>query len=164
MSTVSVQLAKRIAEESSKLNRSFISAPVMGRPDVAEAGQLIVMAAGKRKIIEKCKPVFDVIGKATHTIGDAPEQANVFKLSANFMLSSLIETFSEAFALVRKHDVDHHLFYEVMAKELFASPVYEKYGKIMHLAFESECSWITQQHIQVKDMLKVKIHCSTPGG
>jgi 3-hydroxyisobutyrate dehydrogenase-like beta-hydroxyacid dehydrogenase len=131
MSTVSVQLIKRIAEKSSDINRSFISAPVMGRPDVAERGELIVMPAGKHKIIEKCMPVFEVIGKGVHTVGDAPEQANVFKLSANFMISSMIETFAEAFALLRKNDVDHHLFHEIMAKEFFKSPIYEKYGKII---------------------------------
>ena len=131
MSTVSVQLAKRVVEASNKLNRAFICAPVMGRPDVAERGELLVLAAGKRKIIEKCAPVFEAIGKTTHTVGDAPEQANVFKLSANFMLSSVIETFSEALALVRKNGVDSETFYNVMAKEFFQSPIYEKYGKIM---------------------------------
>ena len=131
MSTISMQLAGRIAEKSSALNKHFISAPVMGRPDVAERGELIIMPAGKAKLIEKCMPVFKAIGKSVFTMGDAPEQANVSKLAANFMISSMIETFSEAFALVRKNDVDHHLFYEIMASEFFKSPIYEKYGKII---------------------------------
>ena len=163
MSTVSVQLAKRIAEESNKLNKAFISAPVMGRPDVAERGELIVMPAGKSKIIEKCMPVFNAIGNSTHTVGDAPEQANVFKLSANFMLSSVIETFSEAFALVRKHGVDNQIFYDVMAREFFKSPIYEKYGKIMvDGKFDTDAFTIKGQEKDTRLALQASIDAQVP--
>ncbi len=131
MSTISMQLAARIADVSAASKKQFISAPVLGRPDVAERGELIVMPAGKKELLKKCAPVFEAIGKRTHIMGQSPEQANVAKLAANFMISSMIETFAEAFALVRKNDIDHQLFYQMMASDFFASPIYEKYGKIM---------------------------------
>jgi 3-hydroxyisobutyrate dehydrogenase len=89
------------------------------------------MAAGERASVTRCKPAFDAIGKSIHVVGDQAVQANITKLAANFMISSMIETFSEAFALLRKNDIDHHLFLSIMAKEFFQSPVYEKYGKII---------------------------------
>ena len=163
MSTISVQLARRIAEKCSRADRHFISAPVMGRPDVAERGELIIMTAGKHKLIEKCMPVFEAISKAVHTVGDAPEQANVFKLSANFMISSMIETFSEAFALLRKNEVDHHLFYEIMAKEFFKSPVYEKYGKIIADGkFDSGAFTIKGQEKDTRLALSAAIEAQVP--
>jgi len=131
MSTISAQLSRRIDEASTALGRSFISAPVMGRPDVAQRAQLIVMAAGDHKAIEKCKPAFEAIAKSIHVVGERAEQANVIKLAANFMISSMIETFAEAFALVRKNGIDHHKFLQIMATEFFQSPTYEKYGKIV---------------------------------
>jgi 3-hydroxyisobutyrate dehydrogenase-like beta-hydroxyacid dehydrogenase len=131
MSTISVALARRISEASADQGKLFISAPVMGRPDVAQRGELIVMAAGESKLVKRCEPVFDCLAKSVHIVGDCPEQANVCKLAANFMISSMIETFAEAFALVRKNGIDHHQFLQIMASEFFQSPVYEKYGKIV---------------------------------
>ncbi len=131
MSTIGVHLVKRMESEYLAAGKPFISAPVMGRPDVAERGELVVMASGDNAMIEKCQPVFDAIGRVTHLVGDSPVQATAIKLAANFMLSSMIETFGEAFALVRKNGADHHKFLEIMAKDFFKSPIYEKYGAII---------------------------------
>jgi 3-hydroxyisobutyrate dehydrogenase-like beta-hydroxyacid dehydrogenase len=131
MSTISASLSRRIDAGSTAAAKKFISAPVMGRPDVAQRGELIVMPAGDRGLIKKCTPVFEAIGKKIHVIGEHPVQANIAKLAANFMISSMIETFSEAFALVRKNDIDHHEFLDIMASGFFASPIYEKYGKLI---------------------------------
>src|SRR5208282_3903272 len=46
------------------------------------------------------------------------------------MIMSLVETFAEAFAMLRKAGADHRLFLDVM-NELFASPVYKTYGGII---------------------------------
>ncbi len=131
MSTIGVHLVKRMESEYSAVGKPLISAPVMGRPDVAERGELVVMASGDKALIEKCQPVFDAIGRVTHIVGDSPVQAAAIKLAANFMLSSMIETLGEAFALVRKNGADHHKFLEIMAKDFFKSPIYEKYGAII---------------------------------
>lgn len=131
MSTISTSLTKRMVEESAKLGKPMIAAPVMGRPDVAERGELLVMPAGDAKLIEKCQPVFDAIGRGTYVVGAEPVQAAVVKLAANFMLSSMIETLGEAFALVRKNGVDQKTFHEIMSKEFFKSPIYEKYGDLI---------------------------------
>lgn len=131
MSTIGVQLVKRLEQGYAAQGKQFISAPVMGRPDVAERGELVVMASGNKSAIDKCQPVFDAIGRITHVVGDTPVQAATIKLAANFMLSSMIETMGEAFALVRKNGADHHKFLEIMAKDFFKSPIYEKYGAII---------------------------------
>jgi 3-hydroxyisobutyrate dehydrogenase-like beta-hydroxyacid dehydrogenase len=114
-----------------KKNLPFISAPVLGRPDVAERGELVVMAAGQRQWIADCQPIFDAISSKVHILGDAPSQANVAKVSANYMISAMIQTFGEALTLVTKGGVDANVFYEMVAYDFFKSPVYQKYGKII---------------------------------
>jgi 3-hydroxyisobutyrate dehydrogenase-like beta-hydroxyacid dehydrogenase len=131
MSTISAMLSRRIEEASRAQGKLFVSAPVMGRPDVARKGELIVLTAGDSNAIEKCRPVFEAFAKAIHVVGQKPEQANTTKLAANFMISCMIETMSEAFALLRKNGIDHCLFLDVMAKEFFQSPVMAKYGNII---------------------------------
>lgn len=131
MSTISVDLVRRLTQEATKSGRSFVSCPVMGRPDVMARGEVISMPAGAASAIERISPMLMAFSKVIRVVGDQPVQANAVKLAANFMISSMIETFAEAFALVRKNDVDHHMFYEIMADDFFASPIYKKYGALI---------------------------------
>jgi 3-hydroxyisobutyrate dehydrogenase-like beta-hydroxyacid dehydrogenase len=131
LSTISVRLAKQLTEQYHIRGKHYISATVMGRPEVAANRDLIVMTAGKPEDVEKCRPLLEQIGKAVHIIGVEPYKANAAKVAANFMISSMIQTLSEAFALVRKNGVDEKLFYQIMANEFFASPIYAKYGKLI---------------------------------
>jgi 3-hydroxyisobutyrate dehydrogenase-like beta-hydroxyacid dehydrogenase len=126
-STISVAMAKKLAQEHSAGGQVFVSAPVFGRPDAAEAKRLLVVAAGKPEHVERIRPLLDAIGRHTYIAGTEPWQANLIKLNGNFMIACMIETFGEAFATIRKAGVDHHLFHEIMS-ELFGSTVYKAYG------------------------------------
>ena len=129
-STISTKLARRLAIEHDKRGQSYVSAPVFGRPDAAETKKLLVVTAGPSEIVHRCRAVFEAIGRQTFVAGTEPWQANAAKLCGNFMIASMIESFGEAFATLRKANVDPHLFLEVM-NALFASPVYANYGRII---------------------------------
>ncbi len=126
-STISVAMAKKLAREHASRGQIFISAPVFGRPDAAEAKRLLVVAAGETVPVETVRPLLDAIGRHTYIAGTEPWQANLIKLNGNFMIACMIETFGEAFATIRKAGIDHHLFHEIMS-ELFGSPIYKGYG------------------------------------
>jgi len=129
-STISVALGRRLEQEHRGRGQVYLAANVFGRPEAAEKKQLIVIAAGDPQEIEKFQPLFDVIGRKTFLAGDEPWKANVVKLCGNFMIASMLETFSEAFAVMRKSGIDPHLFLSVV-NELFGSPVYKNYGQIV---------------------------------
>jgi 3-hydroxyisobutyrate dehydrogenase-like beta-hydroxyacid dehydrogenase len=129
-STISTAFARRLATEHGSRGQEVISAPVFGRPEAAENKQLIVVAAGENKAVERCRPLFDAIGRHTFIMGSEPWQANAVKLSGNFMIASMLEAFGESFATIRKAGIDHHRFLEVI-NELFGSPVYKNYGHIV---------------------------------
>jgi 3-hydroxyisobutyrate dehydrogenase-like beta-hydroxyacid dehydrogenase len=129
-STISTKLARRLAEEHSRHRQGYVSAPVFGRPEAAEAKRLLVIAAGPGELLERCTGVFDAIGRQTFVAGVEPWQANAVKLCGNFMIASMMESFGEANATLRKANVDPHLFLEVMTA-LFASPIYSNYGRII---------------------------------
>ncbi len=129
-STISTALARRLAALHAGRGQGYLSAPVFGRPDAAAAKKLLVVAAGAPESIARCRPLFDAIGRQTFMAGAEPWQANAVKLCGNFMLASMLETFGEAYATLRKAGVDPHLFLETM-NALFASPVYATYGRIV---------------------------------
>jgi 3-hydroxyisobutyrate dehydrogenase-like beta-hydroxyacid dehydrogenase len=125
-STISTAMARRLATA----RHACVSAPVFGRPDAAEARKLVVVAAGSHEVVERCRPLFDAVGRVTFVAGSEPWQANAVKLCGNFMIASMLEAFSEAYATLRKAGVDPHLFLEIV-NALFGSPVYASYGRII---------------------------------
>lgn len=129
-STISTKLARRLAVEHAKHGQSYVSAPVFGRPDAAEAKKLVVVTAGHPDILHRAQAVFDAIGRQTFIAGREPWQANATKLCGNFMIASMIESFGEAYTTLRKANVDPHLFLGAMT-ELFSSPVYANYGRMI---------------------------------
>lgn len=130
-STISVGLSERLTQEHAKHGQQFVSAPVFGRPEAAQAAKLFVVVAGPSDAIEKCAPLFEVIGQKTFRFGENPRSANLVKVSGNFLIASTIESLSEAMALVAKGGLDQHEYLNFLTSTLFAAPVYKTYGALI---------------------------------
>jgi len=129
-STISVALADKLTSDHEGAGQHFVSAPVFGRPEAAAAAKLYVVAAGIPASVEKCQPIFDAIGQRTFRFGDKPSNANLVKLSGNFLIMSVIESLSEALALVGKGGLDQREYLEFLTSTLFNAPVYKTYGTL----------------------------------
>ena len=75
--------------------------------------------------------VFDAIGQRTFRFGDKSTNANLVKLSGNFLIMSVIESLSEAFALIGKGGIDTREYFEFLTTTLFNAPVYKTYGNLL---------------------------------
>ncbi len=130
LATISVAFAKELSTAHRKAGLSYISAPVFGRPEMAESAQLVLVAGGDAAALKTMQPVFDKIGARTVPM-DAAEKANLFKIAGNFMIASELESIGEAFALLRKGDVDPSLFHDVLSGRLFTGAVFKSYGTMI---------------------------------
>lgn len=130
-STISVALAQRLAEEHTKAGQHFVAAPVFGRPEVAAAGQLFVLAAGEPAAIEAAAPLLEAIGQKTFVISNTPKAANLVKLSGNFLIASVIEALGEALSLIAHGNIDQRQYLEILTSTLFDAPVYKTYGGLI---------------------------------
>jgi 3-hydroxyisobutyrate dehydrogenase-like beta-hydroxyacid dehydrogenase len=131
MSTISVALSRRLAAAHREKRQQYVAAPVFGRPEAAAAAQLFIVAAGPSKEMERLRPLFDAMGQKTFSGGEEASAANVIKITGNFMISTVIESLAESFALVRKHGLDPNTFLEVLTGSLFTGPVYRNYGNMI---------------------------------
>jgi 3-hydroxyisobutyrate dehydrogenase-like beta-hydroxyacid dehydrogenase len=129
--TISVALAQELAQAHEERGLAYVAAPVFGRPDMAAAAKLNILAAGAPAAIEKVQPLLQAMGSKVWPMGDAPERANVAKIAGNFMLASAIESMAEATALTRAYGVGAADFLEVMTHTLFAAPAYQGYGQLI---------------------------------
>ena len=128
--TIGTALARKLTAEHAQRNQGYLSVPVFGRPEAAEARKLLVVAAGPRELVERCRPLFDAIARETFVVGVEPWQANVTKVCGNFMIIGMIEALGEAYATLRKAGVAPQAFLEIM-NALFGSPFIANYGSII---------------------------------
>jgi 3-hydroxyisobutyrate dehydrogenase-like beta-hydroxyacid dehydrogenase len=130
-STISVALSEKMTAAHAGNGQRFVSAPVFGRPEAAAAAKLFVAAAGAADAIDYCMPVFEAIGQKTFRFGTNPPDANLVKLSGNFLISSVIEALGEAMALIGKAGLDQHQYIDFLTSTLFNAPVYKTYGGLI---------------------------------
>ena len=130
-STISVALSEKLEAAHAKAGQRFVAAPVFGRPNVAAAGQLFVIAAGGRDTLDAVASLFDAIGQKTFVVSGTPKAANLVKLSGNFLIASVIESLGEAMTLVGKGGVDRRQYLDILTSTLFDAPVYKTYGGLI---------------------------------
>jgi 3-hydroxyisobutyrate dehydrogenase-like beta-hydroxyacid dehydrogenase len=131
MSTISVALSARLTEAHEKAGQRFVAAPVFGRPEAAAAAKLFIVTGGAPDAVNACMALFQAIGQKTFSISQKPPDANLVKLSGNFLIASVIESLGEAMALVAKAGIDRRQYINILTSSLFNAPVYHTYGGLI---------------------------------
>jgi 3-hydroxyisobutyrate dehydrogenase-like beta-hydroxyacid dehydrogenase len=138
-STISLALADEMGPHHKEAGIGYVSAPVFGRPDVAEAAQLSIVAAGAADAIGKVQPLLEIIGRRVWILGDDPKQANAAKIAGNMMIAMAIEAMAEGAALAQDAGLSPATFLELMLQTQFSgSRAYENYSaKMLNSNYEA---------------------------
>ena len=126
--TISVAFADELRARHAEAGLGYVSAPVFGRPDVAAAAQLTIVAAGDKAAVARAQPLFDVIGRKTWLMGEDPKQANATKIAGNMMIAMAVEAMTEATELTGSYGIAPREFFDVVIGPLFAGRSYETYS------------------------------------
>ena len=102
-----------------------------GRPPAARAGELFIVQAGTPAARARAAEPLARLGQRIFDLGDDPAQANLVKLSLNFMIFSTIEQMAEMFALNEKAGVPPATLFNVLSNSFFNAPVHKNYGKLI---------------------------------
>ena len=119
MSTVSIQLSRKLAAWHQERGQAYVAAPVYGRPEAAQAKKLFIVTGGSREALAVCKPLFDAMGQGIVEMGERPEHASLMKICGNFLIASMIEMFGEAFTLGEKAGLDPQALSTALTRILF---------------------------------------------
>ncbi len=131
MSTISVALARSLAERHAAHGSHFVGAPVFGRPDAAASGKLWIMVSGAAEAKAKARPVLEALSQGIEDLGDKPEAAPTGKIAGNFLIGVATEALGEAFALLAKSGVDARAWHKLITSGPFAGSIYTNYGRII---------------------------------
>ena len=130
-STISVDLSERLASAHADARQRYVVATVLGRPDRAAEGQLFVLAAGAPDALRDSGPLLAAIGQGTTEFGQQPSNANLVKLSANFLFATVFESLGEAVALIARGGIDKSHYVDFLTSTMFGSPAYKVYGGLV---------------------------------
>jgi 3-hydroxyisobutyrate dehydrogenase-like beta-hydroxyacid dehydrogenase len=129
-STISIDLSDRLAAAHADAGQGYVAATVLGRPNLAAEGQLFVIAAGADEAVNAVAPLLSAVGRQTTRFGVKPSNANMVKLSVNFLFASVMESLGEAVALVAKGGIDKADYVEFLTTTMFNAPAYKTYGEL----------------------------------
>lgn len=115
--TVALEAVDELAGFAREHDMAFFDAPVLGTRQPAEAGQLLVLAAGPHEARATVAPVFDAVGMRTMWTGadGAAGSATRLKLVANSWVLAVTNAAGEALALAQVLGVDPQDFFDAIA-------------------------------------------------
>lgn len=125
MSTINPTESKKIAKKFSEKSIQKLDIPVMGGPNVAITGDLVMMGSGDKDTFEKCTPVFEKIANKVFYLGDSGVAHSV-KLAMNLQITMLALSLSEGITLVKSSNVDPKIFLEILNSTYFKTGMSEK--------------------------------------
>lgn len=131
LATISTALAGELATLHAELGLGYVASPVFGRPPVAQAGALNVLASGAPDAVATAMPVLEQLAVKVWPLGEDPVRANALKLAGNFMIVSAIESMGEAVALGEAYGVPAPELLDMLSSTLFAAPIYKIYGAMI---------------------------------
>jgi 3-hydroxyisobutyrate dehydrogenase-like beta-hydroxyacid dehydrogenase len=120
-STVSPALSRRLSETAVLTGVSVLDAPVSGSTPQAEQGQLVIFVGGEQAAYERCRPIFDVLGRESFYIGPAGS-GSTMKLCVNALLGLGVQALAEAVALGLKAGLDRDRLLDVLGATVVLSP------------------------------------------
>ena len=120
MSTINPNAAKEISKKLHDEGIKSIEIPVMGGPNVAIEGKLVLMASGDKESFERFSQVFNTIANKTFFLGESGS-AHSIKLAMNLQISLLALSLSEGIMLTKKAGFDPEIFLEILNSTYFST-------------------------------------------
>ncbi len=130
MSTVSPEMAKKLAAMHAQHGSVYIAAPIFGRPEAAVARQLWIPFSGPQEARDRVRPLLKAMGgQGIFDFGADVGAATLVKLIGNFLIGSAGYSMREALLMAEKNGVDPRAVVDMLTQTLFPAPIYQSYGK-----------------------------------
>jgi 3-hydroxyisobutyrate dehydrogenase-like beta-hydroxyacid dehydrogenase len=127
-STISVSASASIAKTTGARQLGYLRAPISGSVAAAANGTLSTFISGPEAVIERAWPIVSAYASTIRVVGDA-EQARVMKLAVNLMVTTLVASLGEAYALCTKGGIAPKVALDAISASAIGSP---------HLKFKAD--------------------------
>ena len=131
MSTISVALSKRLAQAHAQAGQRYVAAPVFGRPDMAAAAKLFIVAAGDpapSMPAGRCSTHWD---RRLRRLARSPRRRIWSSSAPTSCRLPSSRRLGEAIALIGKAGIDRRAYVELLTSTIFTAPAYKIFGPLI---------------------------------
>ncbi len=130
MSSISPVTARKVATMAAEKGVAMLDAPVSGGDVGAINATLSIMVGGKPEVFERCKPIFEVLGKNINLVGDSGA-GQVCKAANQIVVALTIDAVAEALVFAEKAGVDPAKVRQALMGGFAQSRILEVHGQRM---------------------------------
>jgi 3-hydroxyisobutyrate dehydrogenase-like beta-hydroxyacid dehydrogenase len=109
----------------------FLDTPVSGGKPGAENGELTIMAAGKKDVLEDNRAVLEAVSKVIFHVGEEIGQGQTVKASLQAMIGTVFAGIFESMVLGAKAGVDGKILHEVFSASGINCGLYQNCSKLI---------------------------------
>ncbi|PWW02480.1 3-hydroxyisobutyrate dehydrogenase [Paenibacillus cellulosilyticus] len=162
-STISPDLARRLAVDATSRGAIFLDAPVTGSKPAAEAGMLVFMVGGSAETALAIEPVLLAMGRKVIPMGPSGSGA-VAKLAHNTVVGINTAALMEGFAIAAKGGIEGSSFLELIQSGGAASRAAElKGGKLLEQDYSVQFALeLMLKDLRLSSVLSDKLGVPTP--
>jgi len=126
-STISADATRRLVELHTKHGSEYLAAPVVGRPDVAAAGELSTLVCGKQSAFEASREVLPGYTRQALYLGENHAVATSAKLAVNYVGATIIDLMGQIYAFGEKTGIPLTMLH-TMFRMSWAQPGLQEYA------------------------------------
>lgn len=124
--TILPATAQAVAKAHADAGKQYVSAAVLGIPQVAREGKMLSFCAGAQTATNAVEPILKTFCEEVQNLGNNPQAPLVMKVGLNYALIASLELISELYVFFEKSGVDPALMQEGLHR-IYAHPGYKRY-------------------------------------
>ena len=125
LSSVHPDTSRRVATAAQLRGVSVLDAAVSGSTPQAEEGSLVMFVGGERSVLERCRPILDVLSNHIFHLG-SNGAGSTMKLVANGLLGAGMQALAEALALGQRAGLDRAVLLDVLDQTSVLAPGHKR--------------------------------------
>lgn len=126
-STISPDATRRLALLHTEHGSEYLAAPVIGRPDAANAGELVALVCGKRSVFEASRMVLESFTRQVQYLTEDHAVASAAKLAVNYSAATILDLMGQVYAFGEKTGIPLTALH-TMFRMMWAQPVLQGYA------------------------------------
>jgi len=131
MSTMSMRTVQDAAARLRDRGVDYLDAPVSGGEKGATEGTLSIMIGGPTEVLERCRPVLEVLGSNIYHVGQSVGDGQAAKMINQLMVCVHNAVAAEALTLGEKVGLDKAMLFEIISKSAGNSWIFSDRGQRM---------------------------------
>jgi len=139
MGTIEVETSAALAAAHTKAKQGYVAAPVLGRVDTAESRHLWMVVGGPEPQVNRCRPIFDALGRGYTRVGPNAALAHALKLGGNMLTMAMELAVSELVIYAKKAGLPPADYLRFLNTAVFRSHMADTYrGGVARPSFDPE--------------------------